>query len=211
VTRYGTSVKDSTQCAGEFAKLKSLAGGNDLPLVLAYSWIAYYETLTTAVGAAPIKFTSTDAYADFIFQKLDEVRKELGPRHLIVVGTVPGSGEFGAAVDCLLRPAASRRFCSPQLDISAEMGNSYAFNKNLKSYAERSGAQYIDPYDNFCNQGICQSMIDGKLMYSDRGHLSKDGSIVAAGQILQAVFPDGVPKHAAWAEAQPHRDVRRRD
>lgn len=50
-------------------------------------------------------------------------------------------------------------------------------NTALSNYAQqRKNIYFIDPYDSFCDDNACRAIADNKVLYSDGGHLSKDGS-----------------------------------
>lgn len=191
LTRYGTSSNDSTGCFDEYQKLQQVTAGNDLPLVLAYSWNSYRSILTDKPGGEALKFSSESEYFEFLLRKLDEINADVGKgRHVVLIGTVPGSGPLRSAADCVLRPPLAKSICSAQLDVPVEKANGYRFNKRLEQYAADHGMTYVDPYSIFCSNGSCQAISDGRLLYSDAGHLSKDGSLYAADRILGQTLPN---------------------
>lgn len=194
LTRVGTSTWDMETCFDEYAKLKQAAAGNDLPIVFAYAWPDYRSILTQTPGGPPLSFATEADYAEFLFGKIEQIRTELGRgRRVFLVGTVPGSGNSYAATDCLLRPVLAKAECSKNLDFPAEQGSGFAFGSLLKQYAEENGVGYIDPYATFCDEATCRPVMNGRLLYSDGSHLSKDGSVLLAPGVIAAVNATPLP------------------
>ncbi len=125
------------------------------------------------------KVLGSDANMDvrnLVLSGLSKLKHIIGDRNLIIMGGVPGS-IHGAPVTCFTRPKLSRRGCENHLTFHESEGLSYQFNKQLEKYAkETSGVYFLNPYQVFCQDGIC-SPIDGReIFYSDDDHLSKAGS-----------------------------------
>jgi hypothetical protein len=114
---------------------------------------------------------------------LDRIRKDAGDRRLVLIGTVPGAGGTLSSADCLLRPTIAQFGCSSRMTVAADQTVGFAFNRALAAYASAAGVEYIEPYEAFCARGWCRVVIDGRLLYSDAEHLSKDGSMFAVSQL----------------------------
>jgi peptidoglycan/LPS O-acetylase OafA/YrhL len=180
VTRFGVGPAEQALCEQAYPKLLAAMRGNQLPLMLAFNWSAY-AGLVGPPGGAPIAFGDPDAYRAYLFARLDAIRRDAGSRRIVLVGSVPGSAF--AAADCLLRPAWASRRCWSRIDTAADRTAGYAFNRSLAAYAAARGAAFVDPYVAFCPDGICRAVQDGRLLYSDAGHLSKDGSLFAVSRL----------------------------
>jgi peptidoglycan/LPS O-acetylase OafA/YrhL len=187
VTRYGTTSGDQQECTSEYAKLIGAMQGNSLPLVMANNWTGYKDIIGPP-GQAALTFPDYDQYYDYVFGKLDEIKAAAGDRRLIVIGTVPGSGDVAGVADCLFRPELVRTQCVANIDRPVEKSSGYAFNRLLADWALRNSAEYVDLYETFCPDGLCRPVIDGKILYSDGGHLSKDGSLLAASALVDELL-----------------------
>ncbi|WP_316248133.1 SGNH hydrolase domain-containing protein [Escherichia coli] len=83
-------------------------------------------------------------------------------------------------IGCLEIQGASLGPCSEQLNVRERAAHSYKLNQMLKTAAQSMrNTYYMDPYEVFCSNGTCRSIFNDKIMYSDGGHLSKDGSQMA--------------------------------
>jgi peptidoglycan/LPS O-acetylase OafA/YrhL len=187
LTRYGTNSDDQRECTEEFAKVVGAMQGNTLPLVLANNWTGYKDIIGPP-GQAALVFSDYDSYYDYLFGKLDEIKAAAGNRRMIVIGTVPGSGDAAGITDCLFRPEPTRTQCVAKINRPVEKSAGYAFNRLLADWAARNNAEYLDIYETFCPDNVCHPVIDGKILYSDGGHLSKDGSLLAASAFVDELL-----------------------
>lgn len=184
LTRYGTTINDQKECTEEYQRLRQIMAEYPLPVVMAFNWPGY-QTVIGPPGGGPLQFADQAAYWSFVASKLRQIRQDAGERGFAIVGTVPGSGGLAAAADCFLRPMLAQAFCGAVLAKPVELASGYRFNLYLRKESSDIGIDYIDLYPLFCPEARCISSRDGHDLYSDRSHLSKDGSEVAAAEILR--------------------------
>jgi len=182
VTRFGAVPADEALCRSAYGKLLDAMAGNRLPLVLAYFWPGYNGIIGPQGGTA-ILFRNDEEYRAYVFGKLDEIRRDAGDRRIILIGDVPGAGGPLAAADCILRPPLASSLCGSAIAIPADQTRAYSFNRALAAYARATHAEYVDPYQAFCSDGVCHAVIGGRLVYSDGDHLSKEGSLFAVSRL----------------------------
>jgi hypothetical protein len=183
--------------------------GNDVPLVLATSWLSYRSTIGP-IGGKPVKFRTDADYEAFIFGKLDEIRKDAGRRRIVLMGDVPGSGDAEGISDCILRPTTAQKHCLEATEVDPSSLKIFAFNQAMKAYAIKNQIEYIDPFDALCHDNKCLSLIQGQIMYSDAGHLSKDGSTLVMRHFANAILEtdNGAEKSVYQPSAPPVLDGR---
>ncbi|MGQ3364120.1 SGNH hydrolase domain-containing protein [Rhizobium oryzihabitans] len=184
LTRYGTTINDQEACTAEYQRLRQIMAEYPLPLVMAFNWPGY-KTVIGPPGGEPLEFADEAAYWYFVAGKLRQIRQDAGERRFAIVGTVPGSGGAAAVADCLRRPLLAQRFCGAPVPKAVELASGYRFNLYLRRESSDMGLDYIDMYPLLCPEGRCISTRHGHDLYSDRSHLSKDGSEVAAAEILR--------------------------
>ncbi len=188
LTRFGTSKPDHDACAAEYPRLLAMMKGNDLPLILASSWLTYRSN-TGPIGGKAQRFKTDTEYRAFIFSKILEIKKDAGSRPIYLVGDVPGSGSGGGIIGCILRPTMAQKHCIDASAVKADTLPIFSFNEAMKSFAATSGMQFVDSFDVFCQSGECPSIRDGQIMYSDAGHLSKAGSLAFAERFVAGFLP----------------------
>lgn len=172
-------------CRESYSKALSELDGNNLPFIFAHSWEGYSGMIADHEGNNAEKDYNKN-YSAVITDILQRARKDLGDRQLIIVGSQPYMYEKMNVVSCLLRPRYVTQGCETLLKYSVESSSPYAINKVLKEFAESTpNTFYVDAAQAFCIDGICETVRDGKILYSDANHLSIDGSIIAAKEILK--------------------------
>ena len=176
-TRFGTNDSDQQACTGEYQMLLDALEDNSLPLALAFNWSGYNGIIGPPGGDA-IEFASYDDYYTYITGKLDEIKRAIGDRRLVIVGTVPGSGTSASSIDCILRPSLAKFACQKAAAWPIEKSNGYTINRILEAWASRNRVEYLAFYDDLCKDDVCNAVADGNLLFSDANHLSKAGSIL---------------------------------
>lgn len=154
--------------------------GNKYPLIVAQHWNGYRGQIQHNGGPTT---TSIDdqSYRSILFGVLEELKSTAGDRDLLIVGSQP-IGNGGAPGECLLRPIFLDQPCEKQLSFRVESSKSEFTNNILREFAERTPRTYfIDPAKAICKESDCLTFDSGKILYSDSVHLSKDGSLKAAG------------------------------
>ncbi|PCI88898.1 MAG: hypothetical protein COB24_00025 [Hyphomicrobiales bacterium] len=182
-TVYRNGTEDAV-CSGEYEKLKNTLKGNDLSLIIAYSWTGYRNQVGLRSKAA-IKFDNASTYQLFLLKEIEELQQDIGLNHpIILIGQVPGvighkANGIGSITDCILRPSLISSFCISKFDFPLENALGFEVNKKLETFSNKTNITFINPEDIFCDEHRCKSIINDKFMYSDNRHVSKDGSIYA--------------------------------
>ena len=149
-------------------------------LVIAEAWDFQITTAAWVEGRRPLvneKKTLEEAYEQ-LSASFDELKKRIGQRNMLIVGGVPGAG-VPDVMGCYLRPRFIDFDCEAILSTPRESNPAVVGNRALKAYAEsRSGVYFLDPFDGLCSEESCRAFMNGKVVYSDSTHLSKDGSRV---------------------------------
>lgn len=183
----GTGSND--KCDGQYQRLLDKLKGNNLPLIISHSWDTSIKVLNDRSSGKRLTFKDNEDYYRFVISQLHILRESIGNRQLIVIGSLPRVGDQNGVVSCITRPEISISHCSENLKVKESEATSYTFNEELKKeISSWSNTTYIDPYPLFCHKGICDSIINNKIYYSDGGHLSLDGSEAFANYVKLELF-----------------------
>ncbi|WP_353228023.1 acyltransferase family protein [Pseudomonas qingdaonensis] len=186
-------------CRDMYAKAIEALEGNDLPLILAMSWSGYGNNIADSAGRNVQKEFKTP-YNEILTDSLARIRKELGNRNIIIVGSQPFLPTNMNVVSCLIRPDYIDQGCQKSLEYPLEKSFSFSANSALKDFAEKNkNTTYYDSTGVMCQSGKCRSVIDGKIMYSDASHLSIDGSTVVSKDLLKFIID-----HSNTLQASTH-------
>lgn len=169
--------KDAYQIA--LSELK----GNNLPFIFAQSWEGYKNIIADHNGVnSQIKGKS---YSAVIEDLLSRARDDIGDRPFFIVGSQPYMSGKMNVTSCLLRPNYFTQWCEKYLQYPIETSSTYEINQVLKKFAAgHPNTFYLDPSSAFCKNDKCETVRDGKILYSDGSHLSIDGSLIASKRIL---------------------------
>ncbi|HDF2343807.1 TPA: acyltransferase [Morganella morganii] len=171
----GTGSND--KCDGQYQRLLEKLKGNNTPLIISHSWDTSIKVLNDRASGKRISFKNNDEYYTYVIEQLHILRQSIGNRKLIIIGSLPRVGDQNGVVSCITRPEISIAHCTEKLTVKESEATSFKFNEELKKAVSTWGDTiYIDPYPLFCHNGICDSIINNKIYYSDGGHLSLDGS-----------------------------------
>lgn len=176
-------------CASQYGNLYKLLKGNSKPLIVSHSWDTSKDVLSSRVTAEKISFKNQDEYYTYVITQLKLLRKDIGSRPLIIIGSPPRVGDKNGVISCITRPSFATGPCSEQLNVKEKSAHSYKLNQMLKNTAKSMGnTYYLDPYEVLCKDGTCRSIFNNKIMYSDGGHLSKDGSLMVANGLKDIIL-----------------------
>jgi len=109
--------------------------------------------------------------------------RTLGKTPILIGPTPIASYDVGACNERLLRtlPILHPGGCDPQL---AEIEDSVKTAvTELRYVASRTETMLLLPTEHLCSSGHCASMIEGRNLYRDAGHLTPDGAIYVAREI----------------------------
>ena len=104
------------------------------------------------------------------------LKRELGIKRLLVIGSVPGmAAGMDNPSDCAARPIATPSNCL----VSRVKAEPQAERAVIDSYLAAKVAPditFLNPFDALCDQTDCAMIADGKPVYSDPTHLTKWGA-----------------------------------
>lgn len=189
MTRTTPGTDWDSACPGALTKALSAINKNpNAAVIISESWHSQLN-LAGELGSSKAlqQGNSVDGY-HFITKKLDKLRSMIGDRQLIIIGNVPGAGTADT-MGCFMRPSFIPSNCASLLKIPAETIDSAKGNRVLEQYAStRPNTIFLDPFEVFCQDGLCSSASDDAVYYSDALHLSKAGSLRAVAHFKEAVL-----------------------
>ncbi|WP_186370149.1 acyltransferase family protein [Yersinia bercovieri] len=166
-------------CIDSYEKMISLLNGNNYPLVISFAWDSYSD-ITIRNNGDKIKFQNDDDYYSFMYKNLQGIRERIGKdRTMIIVGNPPlNNNHPGASISgCLFRPEYIHTSCMSMSEFKLSESKPNRVNEYLLRFAKNNPNTYfINPSDALCTNGICNDIIDNKIVYSDGVHLSIFGS-----------------------------------
>jgi hypothetical protein len=178
----------NTLCPNALNKALSLIEQGDKPLVIiSHSWLS--QMSIAALLNAKNKKVNDHITPEDLIDGILKLKERIGESPLVVIGAVPGTGDV-LLYDVLSRP--SLPFLSnakPEQYLTTPANTkTIEFNAQLKKAAEKTGDFYfLDPHDALCDLGQCLNLdANGQLIYSDKAHLSKFGSIA----VISEFYPD---------------------
>lgn len=171
---------DSTVTKNHLNKLLQLINQNPkTPLVISHFWIA-------EMSMTKVKNANTGLYENFkndslgynqLCQQIMKLTELVGNRNVIVIGENPYKGNNDLSyVDNLLIPKYSGRVGSSSVFQPSD--RLFQINRYfLKYFEEHENIHFINPSDIFCTEKKCLEQELGKIYFSDKDHLSKEGSL----------------------------------
>ncbi|MDQ0124717.1 peptidoglycan/LPS O-acetylase OafA/YrhL [Pseudomonas lini] len=170
-------------CKDAYQTALSALKDNNLPFIFAQSWEGYQNIIADHNGAN--SQGKGRPYSAVIEDLLVKARNDIGERQFILIGSQPYMfGKMNIA-SCLLRPRYVTQWCEKYLQYPLEASSTYEINQVLKKFAaSHPNTFYLDASSAFCKNDKCETVRDGKILYSDGSHLSIDGSLIASKRIL---------------------------
>jgi len=158
-------------CTEHISKaVETLKENPDAILMIAHLWDFQVSVAVNQSNGEPI-----GSYEN-ILPLFDKLKDMIGNHQLIIVGNVPGAG-VRDLMSCFSRPSYFPGNCNNFLTRSEDEIETISGNNILKDYAKnKEGVEFIDTHEAFCSKGVCRSIFNGQVLYSDGSHLSKNGS-----------------------------------
>jgi peptidoglycan/LPS O-acetylase OafA/YrhL len=189
--------KPDDECTVRTQQLFALLEEHNRPLILSEAWAYFFPEGICDLNGKPFFFKKKKDFLDFMIKNVDNIRKKIGKdRRFILIGHPPGSGNRNGIILCLNRPNYLLNNCLDSVIFPRSQGVGLDINKRLKEYAaSEENTWFLDPFDVFCQEGSCTALDSSsdKIWYSDKGHISIDGSIKAAHyfgqQLLDIIRP----------------------
>jgi peptidoglycan/LPS O-acetylase OafA/YrhL len=172
-------------CLDRYARSMRLMANDRKPLLFALHWTGYRDKTARASGEL-INLQDDDKFAEFLAENLQTLRKDVGDRPLIIIGSQPFLSSIKSISECLLRPNFIHQPCIDSMRYKVSQAEAFKTNEALKKVVSgMPNTFFLDPSVSLCKEGFCGPTIEGKLIYSDNTHLSLDGSEIAARQIAK--------------------------
>lgn len=174
-------------CHEKYDETINALQGNKLPLILAQHWAGYYTAMSTLDGKK-LDFVSVDQFFAQLITNLEEFRAKIGDHPFIIIGSPPNATAMNAAASCLFRPRYINQPCDEKMQYDVSETIAFGINGLLRKFAaEHSNTYYVDPATSICPNGKCSMLVNGGIVFSDGEHLSRDGSLLVAKDILNGV------------------------
>ncbi|MBH85850.1 MAG: acyltransferase [Alteromonadaceae bacterium] len=150
-------------------------------VIISHSWSSQMQR------AGLINKKQTKIGETHIINGILRLKEAIGESPLIVIGNVPTAGENLYDIFTRPRPIIFNNFDPAPYLSSTPNSNLERFNNALRLNSESTGEyNFVDPFDYLCNSTSCRNTDDDmRLIYSDKDHLSKYGSIY----IIKAIQP----------------------
>ena len=167
-------------CLADSDRALELIKTHSVPIIYVESWAGGYKSMSMSRSGEPIKFSSDADYYKFLRDNIIEIASLDGVyKNVIVLGAPPGDGSVTGVnlKACLDRPTFLSSGCQDFLAFPQESGWAYRDNIGIKQALSNDlNITFLNPYDFFCSNGLCKSVVDQKIVYSDAAHLSIAGS-----------------------------------
>lgn len=147
-------------------------------VIVSHSWVEQLKNSGTLNPTKKLEFNSqTDGY-HFVSEKINELSRIVEHRKIVVIGDVPGSGVTDLA-GCFSRPSIFKVDCDAATSIKQSALEIIDGNNAMKHDIESmKNVTFMSPQEVLCENERCKSIIGGSVVYSDKRHLSKFGSVV---------------------------------
>lgn len=160
-------------------------GDQNSILIISESWVTqmeYADLLDEQGNRRNIKITAKE-----VSNAIIELKSKIGNRTLIVIGQVPGAEDN--LYDIFTRPRPIFFGNDTDKYITSEPREDFIrFNDYLKKVALQTNKFiFLNPFDVLCKNNVCKNLNEQKhLIYSDKNHLSKYGSV----EVINGFMPE---------------------
>lgn len=156
-------------------------------LILSHSWLSQMK-----IGGLLIdgKVQERDLSYEDIYAGILSLVRRLGAKKIIIIGNVPTTGGVDVVSE-YTRPALlpfQKKDRNQALFIKRDRVDKKfnSFNLFMKEkLSKHKQILFLNPFDVLCDEERCYNMNKSKILYSDKSHLSKDGSIF----VIQSFLP----------------------
>ena len=95
-------------------------------------------------------------------------------------------GYANSSLDCLSRRLKFRKnICEYSLiNKNKAILQRFKFNNFMQKKLQDSNIQFINPFNFLCEKSKCKNILDNKHIYIDDSHLSKNGSLIIANELI---------------------------
>lgn len=163
-------------------KLSMINSNPDAVLVISYYWrYRLFSTIIMVDSAGnPLEYDKSDKERAYklLCQKIEKLRPLVGKnRKIVIMGESPVRYEQLNYIENLMKPKYLNAVSETSTSFHHE-ASSVALNQFMRDYfADKQNFYFIDPSAPFCEDGSCISQIGSTIYFSDKDHLSIQGSI----------------------------------
>lgn len=145
-------------------------------LIVATSWVSQMNRADILDENG--QRTGKEVSKEDVLDALLKLKSKIGSKKLVVVGVVPGAGEN--LYDIFTRPSFSAKNDLTTYLKSSSKDSFVEFNNFLDEQSKKTQKFiFLNPFDIFCKNNLCSNIDSEKrLVYSDKSHLSKYGSVM---------------------------------
>lgn len=106
--------------------------------------------------------------------------------NLIIFGSLPMIGYASSSFDCLSRRLKFKKnICEySQINENKAILQRYKFNNFMQKNLKDSNIKFINPFNFLCKNSKCKNIIDKKHIYIDDSHLTQNGSLIIANELI---------------------------
>lgn len=95
-------------------------------------------------------------------------------------------GYANSSIDCLSRKLKFKKnICEYSLiNKNKSILQRYKFNNFMQKKFADTNINFINPFNFLCENSKCKNIIDNKHIYIDDSHLTKNGSLIIANELI---------------------------
>lgn len=185
-TRYSNGAA-LAGCHESYQRAMAKIKGTSATVILGQHWAGYYTVMANLDGEK-INFRNASDYHRFIVEDLRVLRSSLQGHKLILLGSAPNASAMNSAPSCLLRPRLIEQPCELRMTYPIADTVPAAVNHEIAQFAlSQDNVFFVDPAAAMCPGDVCKAIEDGRVLFSDGEHLSKDGAQAVA-PLIEAVL-----------------------
>lgn len=156
-------------------------------VILSHSWVSQLKI--AGIKNSENKLIRKDIGIEEIKKGIIEFKNLIGDRQLVVIGQVPTTNKE-ILYDIFTRPRFFVKMKNIEEYLLMELNEEYKqFNDNIYKYSLDTGVFiFLNPCDVLCENNLCITTVNNKLMYSDITHLSTYGSIYLIEKFKNRLF-----------------------
>lgn len=186
-------------CHEAYQRAMAKIKGTSAAVILGQHWAGYY-TVVADLDGKKISFRDVPEFHRLIIDDLRTLRSSINGHRLILLGSAPNASAMNSAPSCLLRPRYIEQPCELRMTYPISDTVPAAVNHEIAQFAmSQNDVFFVDPATAICPGGVCKAIDDGRVLFSDGEHLSKDGANVVV-PLIDAALNSGDNrgnKHAA--------------
>ncbi len=167
--------------------INSMPNNKNTVVILSHSWLSQLKI--AGIKNSENKLLRKNIGIEEIKKGIIEFKNLIEDRQLIVIGQVPTTNKE-ILYDIFTRPRFFVKTKNIEEYLIMELNNEYKqFNDYILEYSLNTKAfVFLNPCDVLCENNLCITTVDNKLIYSDSTHLSVDGSIFVINRLKKKII-----------------------